>query len=107
MAFPKKLSAYMAFSNANRDRVKARLIAEGHEKPSIADIARAISVEWNAKSDDEKAVRDATIDLRDSFGRARTFVRSFASRRGDWMMIRALADFENFTTDERIDDRRR
>lgn len=63
MAFPKKLSAYMTFSNANRDRVKARLIAEGHEKPSIADIARAISVEWNAKSDDEKAVRDATVYL--------------------------------------------
>jgi len=97
MAFPKKLSAYMAFSNANRERVKTRLIAEGHEKPSIADIARAISVEWNAKSDDEKAVRDATVYVRVFFGRGRSFVRSFVrSRRGDWMMIRSFVDLKIF-----------
>lgn len=59
MAFPKKLSAYMAYSNANRERVKAELVSGGNEKPSIADIARAISASWNAKTDEERAVRRA------------------------------------------------
>lgn len=59
MAFPKKLSAYMAYSNANRERVKAELVSGGNEKPSIADIARAISASWNAMTDEERAVRRA------------------------------------------------
>ena len=58
MAYPKKLSAYMAYSNANRDEVKRELIASGVEKPSIAEIARAISLKWNAMSDEVKAVRE-------------------------------------------------
>lgn len=57
MAFPKKISAYMAYSNVHRDAVKRGLIESGVEKPSIADVARAISARWNALSDDERAVR--------------------------------------------------
>ena len=61
MAYPKKLSAYMAYSNANRDDVKRELIASGVEKPSIAEIARAISLKWNAMSDEVKAVRERRV----------------------------------------------
>lgn len=57
MAYPKKLSAYMLYNNAHRESTKAELIASGHEKPSIAEIAKAVSIKWNALSDEEKAVR--------------------------------------------------
>ena len=66
MAYPKKLSAYMAYSNANRDEVKRELIASGVEKPSIAEIARAISLKWNAMSDEVKAVRETHVLARDA-----------------------------------------
>jgi len=57
MAYPKKLSAYMLYNNAHRESTKAELIASGNEKPSIAEIAKAVSIKWNALSDEEKAVR--------------------------------------------------
>lgn len=57
MAYPKKLSAYMLYNNAHRESTKAELIAGGNEKPSIAEIAKAVSLKWNALSDEEKAVR--------------------------------------------------
>ena len=59
MAYPKKLSAYMAYSTAHREDAKAALIASGNEKPSMGDVAKHISAKWNALSDEEKAVRDA------------------------------------------------
>ena len=78
MAFPKKLSAYMTFSNANRERVRDGLIASGHDKPSIADIARAISVEWNAKTDEEKAVRATRCPRRQTRESTRAIARPLA-----------------------------
>ena len=59
MAYPKKLSAYMAYSTAHREDAKAALIASGNEKPTMGDVAKHISAKWNALSDEEKAVRDA------------------------------------------------
>jgi len=58
MVFPKKLSAFMAYSAANREDAKAALIADGVEKPTMGEVARYISAKWNALNDDEKAVRD-------------------------------------------------
>jgi hypothetical protein len=47
----------MLYNNAHRESTKAELIASGNEKPSIAEIAKAVSIKWNALSDEEKAVR--------------------------------------------------
>ena len=80
MAFPKKLSAYMTFSNANRERVRDELIASGHDKPTIADIARAISVEWNAKTDEEKTVRAMRCPRRRTRDSKRAIARPRARR---------------------------
>jgi len=62
MAYPKKLSAYMAYSTAHREDAKAALIASGNEKPTMGDVAKHISAKWNALSDEEKAALKAQTE---------------------------------------------
>ena len=51
---------------SDRGRCGRELIASGVEKPSIAEIARAISLKWNAMSDEVKAVRETHVLARDA-----------------------------------------
>lgn len=62
---PKKpASAYFLFTSTRREAVSAQLKAEG-QKPSLASVAKIVTAEWNALSEEKKKTfTDEAIELK-------------------------------------------